>query len=343
MQIPVLSGPEQEARALLEGWATYNQSRLGRLRIRGADRVAFLHNLTTNDVKRLRPGQGHSTVIPNVKGRILDWGWVYCLEEELLLVTQEQSRDAVLKHLDFYHFMEEVEVDDLTESTALVAAVGPEAAARLDALLGGAASGLEPHAHVPVELDGLRVRLMRCDRFGHKGFRLWSEARDRKAVAGALEAAGAAPVGETALEQVRVSAGEPAFGKELDEERNPLEAGLYGSLSFSKGCYLGQEVIARLDTYHKVARFLVQVRLGAEAAAELSGRPRLLLDGQEVGWLTSWAPVLGGEGFWALGYTSRRCHGIELSVNGRMSARVEATLTTAEGDGGAEIEPASCH
>jgi hypothetical protein len=343
MQTRVLTRTEQEARALREGWAVYDQSSLGRLSVRGADRSAFLHNLTTNDVKALKPGQGHSTVIPTVKGRILDWGWLYRLEEEIWVVTQTQTRQAVLKHMDFYHFMEEVEVEDRTEATALVAVAGPASAERLDALAGGAASALEPHAHAAVEAAGTRVRLIRCDRFGHRGFRLWCDVKDKEALIEALRGAGAVEAGEAALERVRIACGEPAYGKELDEERNPLEAGLYGSLSFTKGCYLGQEVIARLDTYRKVARFLVQVRLGAEAEAELAGRPKLLLDGQEVGWLSSWAPALDGEGFRALGYTSRRCQDAALALNGRVPARVEATLTTAEGDGGAEPEPASCH
>ena len=84
-------------------------------------------------------------------------------------------------------------------------------------------------------------------------------------------------------------------------------------------------------------------RTSLTKAPELTGRPRLLLDGQDVGWLSSWAPNLDGPGFRALGYTSRRCQGVLLSINGRVAATVGATLTTAEGDGGPEPEAASCH
>jgi folate-binding protein YgfZ len=336
------STPEAELRALREHWAVYDQSHHGRLRVRGEDRVQFLHNLTTNDVKALRPGQGHSTVIPNVKGRILDWGHVYAEADALLLITQPAARDAVLKHFDFYHFMEDVEVDDLTEQSALLAVSGPAAAASLERLLGTSAAGLAANAHLETELAGVRLRLLRYDRFGHRGFRLWCEARDAAAVFRALLAEGATPAGEAALERLRVALGEPAHGAELTDERNPLEAGLYGSLSFSKGCYLGQEVIARLDTYKKVARFLVHLAMGPEAEPELTGKPKLFLEGQEVGWLRSWAPAPDAPGYLALGYTSRRCHDVQLSVNGRVPARVLATLTTAEGTGGAEPDE-SCH
>src|SRR3982750_952800 len=95
------SSPEAESRALREHWAVYDQSHYGRIAVRGADRVAFLHNLTTNDVKGLRPGQGHSTVVPNVKGRILDWGWVHALADQLLLITHPGARQKVLEHLEF--------------------------------------------------------------------------------------------------------------------------------------------------------------------------------------------------------------------------------------------------
>jgi tRNA-modifying protein YgfZ len=338
------SDPRSEAQALREHWGVYDQSHLGRLRVRGADRVAFLHNLTTNDVKSMRPGQGHETVIPTVKGRILDRGSLYCLEGAFLLVTQPTTRQEVLKHLEFYHFMEEVEFDDLTDTSGLLEVSGPASASKLDALLGTSlASTLPAGGHAETQLGDLPVRLLRHDRFGSAGFRLWSDARAARSVYRALVTAGAIPVGETALDWVRVNHGEPAFGKELDGERNPLEAGLYESLSFTKGCYLGQEVIARLDTYRKVARFLVQLQMGPEAEPELTGRPRLLLEGQEVGWLSSWVPNLDGPGFRALGYTSRRCQGVLLSINGRAPARVGATLTTAEGDGGPDLDADSCH
>lgn len=338
------SDSRSEAQALRAHWAVYDQSHFGRLQVRGSDRVAFLHNLTTNDVKGLRPGQGHETVIPTVKGRILDWGSVYCTDRSLLLVTQPATRQEVLKHLEFYHFMEDVELDDLTETSALLEVSGPASSHRLDSVLDrSAVSNLSPGDHVEARLGEVSVRVLRHDRFGQPGYRIWCAIENAIDTYRALVSAGATPVGQTALDWVRINHGEPAFGAELDAERNPLEAGLYGSLSFTKGCYLGQEVIARLDTYRKVARFLIQLQMGPEAEPELTGRPRLLLDGQEVGWLSSWAPNLEGPGFRALGYTSRRCQGVLLSINGRVAATVGATLTTAEGDGGPETESASCH
>jgi tRNA-modifying protein YgfZ len=337
------AGPAEELRALGERWAFFDQSHFGRLELRGEDRAAFLHNLTTNDVRGLTAGEGNLAVVPNVKGRIVDLASVHCLPQALLVVTQPASRAAVLKHLDFYHFMEDVEIEDLTERTALVAVAGPESEMRLGSLAGPSlAAGLRPHAHVLTELAGHDVRVIRHDRFGHRGFRLWCQREAAPAVLGALVGAGAAPVGETALERMRLAAGEPAFGPELNEERNPLEAGLYSAVSFTKGCYLGQEVVARLDTYKKVARFLTHVRLPSEAEPLLCGRPRLFLRETEVGWLTSWAPAPEGDGFWALGYTSRRCQDAGLTLEAQVPVRALATLTRAEGTGGADPEDASC-
>ncbi|MBF8267705.1 MAG: folate-binding protein YgfZ [Dehalococcoidia bacterium] len=284
-----------EYRAARKAIALADRSHFGRLRITGADGLDLLNRLSTNRLIGMRPGEGASTVLTTNQGRIIDLLLVINRGDGLLVLTSPQTPARVAEWIDLYTFGEDIAVADVTEETALLSLIGPGAGE----LLGPEASALGLYGTAQVSLQGLQVPIIRTDAQGIAGYDLLTPASRAEEVWEALLQAGAAPVGENALEMLRVEQGVPRYGRELGEDFNPLEAGLTSSISFDKGCYIGQEVVLRLNTYKKVQRHLKGIVLE-------EGRPapgaRLEVDGKDVGFLTSVveSPLLGRT--LALGY-----------------------------------------
>jgi len=239
------------------------------LRVTGKDAVDLLHRLSTNDIKAIREGGGAPTVFTTAKGRILALVTVHRLPGELQLLVETDRAEALREWIDRYTFREEVQVEDWRASHTTLAVCGPQARAIVAAVFPQAA-GLERHGAAEVELNGTAALLVRTFPLAGDAWLLnlphgaVEAARSRL-----LEAAGgrlqvASP--ET-IEALRLEAGMPLAGRELTEERNPWEARLDEAISLSKGCYVGQEVIARLNTYRKVARLLVRLESEGTAAA----------------------------------------------------------------------------
>ena len=289
----------EEYRAARQGAALVDRSASGRLRITGADGLDLLNRLSTNKLIDLTAGEGASTVLTTNKGRIIDLFPVVNLGDELLVITSPQTGEQVVDWVDLYTFGEDIQVTDVTDDTALLHVVGPGAAA----LLGADVSSLSLYHACEVSLGGAQVQAVRTDALGATGYDLLV-ARDQAEEAwDALVALGAVPMGEDAAEMLRVEQGTPRYGRELSEEFNPLEAGLLPSISFDKGCYIGQEVVVRLNTYNKVQKRLVGivVKDGAPLPEQ-----RLEVDEKDAGFLTSvvYSPIL--ECALALGYVRTR-------------------------------------
>ena len=290
------SSPEAEYEALVRSAALVDRSHVGRLRIDGADGLDLLNRLSTNQLLEMAPGWGVPTVLTSNKGRIVDLLLVLNLDDHLLVFTGPESREKVSEAIDFFTFGEDVAVRDVTEDTAMLALAGPGAAGLVDALTERGAA-LAPYSSLDVTVGAAEALLVRTDFLGRAEYELIAPAGQAQALWGALMAAGAshdlAPVGQDALEAVRVERGVPGHGKELTEAYNPLEAGLLHLVSFTKGCYVGQEVVTRLNTYQKVQKHLVGLVLdGGEMPSEGA---RIVEDGKQVGVVTSSAlsPRLG--------------------------------------------------
>ena len=270
----------EEYRAAREGAALLDRSASGRLRITGADGLDLLNRLSTNKLIDLTAGEGTSTVLTTNKGRIIDLLPVVNLGDELLVITNPQAVQQVIDWIDLYTFGEDIQVTDVTDETALIHLAGPEAGP----LLGPEAASLPLHHATEVSIDGAAAQVVRIDALGIPGFDLLVSLEHGVEVWEALVGMGAVPAGEDAAEIVRVEQGVPRYGRELGEEFNPLEAGLLPSISFDKGCYIGQEVVVRLNTYDKV-----QKRLMGIAVDEGNPQPeqRLEVDEKDAGWITS--------------------------------------------------------
>ena len=263
-----------------------DRSHGGRLRLGGADALDLLNRLSTNDLSSLPPGRGLPTVLTSPKGRVVDLLLVGAQEDRLLCLTSPGRQQPVLDWVDFYTFGEEVLPEDLTPATAQIAVAGP-GAGRLLSAAGAPVEGLAPYHLRDAEIGGAPVVVWHTLSSGASSYEVIVSGPQGGGVWRALAEAGAVPVGHTAWETFRIANGAPVYGAEYGDQTNPLECRLRGAVSFSKGCYTGQEVVARLDTYRKVQRYLMAVELTGPA----SPGDLLQVDGQKAGMLTSVAPL----------------------------------------------------
>lgn len=250
----------------------------GLLRLVGPDRVDFLHRLSTNDLTGLHAGNHTDTLLTNALGRMVDWLTVLCLPEELLLVTSAGRAEPVRAWLaDYIFFGDDVEVLDASEEWPLWGLYGPGAGEAARELLGG---GVANESNLSISSEWIAWRTDRP----RPGRRLLARGAAAEA---ASEHWGEGPPIEAraaAFDVLRIEAGVPQFGAEISAEVTPLEVNLGGFVDFEKGCYIGQEVIARMESRGRAPRALRGLQLDgrAEPGSELHAA------GQRVGELTSW-------------------------------------------------------
>ncbi|HVL95493.1 MAG TPA: glycine cleavage T C-terminal barrel domain-containing protein [Solirubrobacteraceae bacterium] len=262
--------------ALTAGCGLVDRSERGKLALTGGDAKEFLHGQVTNDVEGLEPGRGCYAAFLTHKGKMLGDLRVLDTGDELLLDTERVALQELFTMIRRFKIGRDVELHKRTLERALLSLVGP----RARAVAGADAAGLgeAEHDHVAAELAGVPVRLIATDAGGVDVLC----ASDRVAeVRAALAGAGAVECGEQAAEIVRVERGRPRFGLDLEPEAViPQEAGLNErAVSFTKGCYVGQETVARLFYKGKPNRHLRGLRLSAPAER---GAP-LRLGEREVG------------------------------------------------------------
>ena len=306
------SGLIRQYRAARQGAILADRSDLGRLAVRGKDALDLLHRLTTNSIKTLQPGEGTAAVFATAKGRILDLVSFLLLEDHLLCLTGPGRAAAIRDWIERYTFREEVQVEDLQASHGTLWIFGA-GAARLVAARWGEERARRPlHYGSPVGPEGAGAVLARTWPLAGEGFHLSAERGALPGLRERLAQGGDAPVpaGEECLEVLRIEAGLPAAWRELTEEYNPWEARLDDAISLTKGCYVGQEVIARLNTYKKVSKLLVRIALEGERAPAVPAA--LWRERESIGTLTSAARVPGEARIVGLGYVRD-----ELAIEGR--------------------------
>ena len=233
----------------------------------------------------LPAGSGAHTVLTSNKGRIVDVIFVLRRADHLLLLTGDGNETTVAEWIDFYTIIEDTEVEDVTPVTSSVSLMGPGAAGLLASLAGPDTLPAENEGAADVIIDGVHAAAIRRDMGSIPAFDLIASSEDTQPLQEAVTEAGACPAGRDALELARIGQGVPAFGSELSETYNPLEAGLQHMVSYTKGCYIGQEVIARLTTYDKVQKRLVRLAWPQEAEVDAGGK--LMVDGRQAGVVTS--------------------------------------------------------
>jgi folate-binding protein YgfZ len=271
-------------RALVDGVALVDRSERGKLALTGGEAKAFLHGQVTNDIEGLEPGSGCYAAFLTHKGKMLGDLRVLDTGDELVLDCERVALQELFTMIRRFKLGRDVELHKRTLERGLLSLIGPGARAAA----GAPDLPATEHAHRAAEVGGAPVRLIATD----VGVDVLCDAADTERVAAALGAAGAVPVEEAEAEVRRVETGRPRFGVDLDDSVIPQEAGLNErAVSFTKGCYVGQETVARLFYRGKPNRHLRGLRLSAPVAA---GAP-LRLGEREVGRLGSVAssPVHG--------------------------------------------------
>lgn len=314
----VYSSARGDYTALTEGAGLLDRSHIGRLSVGGTDAIDLLNRLSTNKLDDLAVGDVMGTVLTTNKGRIIDLLYALRRDDDLLVLTGPDTRQRVAEWIDFYTFIEDVTIEDATDDTAMLSLVGPDATAILPAL-----ADVPLYGSSTLAVGGIETLAIRTDFAGTDGYDLIAQAENVDALWDALADMGAAPVGADALRMSCIMNGVSGYGSELTEDYNPLEAGLIRFISFNKGCYIGQEVVARLNTYDKVQRHLVRLSWDADDAPELP--VALLHDSRNVGAVTTAATALDGDGCIGLGYV-RKAHvdkGTRLLTESGMEVMVE--------------------
>jgi aminomethyltransferase len=273
-----------------------DRSDLGMLKLSGATRLDLINRMSTQKVDLLKSGEGAATVLTSDIGRIIDRLILYVAGDSVYALTGEANGANIARYLmRFVFYNDDFQVEDLSATTAIFGVYGRMAADRLGALFGEAAD-LARHHWRQVALDERPVYVHRTDAVAGDGYFVMANASDGPAIWAQLAGAGLVPAGAEAFEYLRIESGLPRFGRELTLDYIPLEANLWADVSFNKGCYTGQEIIARMESRGRLAKQLVRLRPDAPltAGAELSAAGRV------VGSVTS--AGVGPAGPLALGY-----------------------------------------
>jgi folate-binding protein YgfZ len=257
------------------------------IEITGKDRSTFLNNFCTNDIRRLQPGTGCEAFLTDVRGHTLTHAWVFCDRQALVLTMASPPAAEITAHLDRYIMREDVQLHDRSDQWAALLVAGATARETLAATTDASADLPQTQlGHVQAALEGHAVSIRQIDLAGPVGLLLQCEAPVAPAVIDALVASGATPCAEPAFEQVRIEAGVPLYGRDISQKNLPQEVGRNAqAISFSKGCYLGQETVARIASLGHVNRSLAGVRFSGSAIPPAG--TQLTADGKAVGHVTS--------------------------------------------------------
>lgn len=280
----------QQYEALTSGVGVVDVSDRTQIEITGEDRASFLHAFCTNDIEGLEPGTGCEAFLTNAKGKIVGYVHVFRCNQSLVLETTPEQAATIVGHLDRYVVREDVEIRDLGECWGELFVGGDGSEVLLRSLVG---SEIPQHkmSNMRCELGEMEIFLRRVAMSTRPNFLIATPLPEVKRLSGDLVNAGAVVCSLKALEAIRIEAGLPSYGQDITDEHLPQEIDRGDqAISLTKGCYLGQETVARIDALGHVNRRLVALRVDAERIPEPGAE--LVADGKSVGQITSaaWSP-----------------------------------------------------
>lgn len=298
---------QKEYEAVRNGVGISDLSYRGKLRLSGKDHIRFLQGMLTNDVVKLDSGKGMYAALLTVKGRMVSDMKVYKQEDSVLLDLEPGLNLKVGELLKKYRLSYKADIDDLTDELGLFSINGPDAKELLFKVLGTSPKDMEEYDHFNADINGHSVTVVKVKRTPTEGYDIYI----RKEFAQSLwdffvtsgEELGLTPVGSQALNTLRVEAGIPLYGVDMNENNIPIEAGLWDALDFEKGCYVGQEVVARIKWRGHVNWHLMGFVIEGERVPQPGDE--LVLEERKIGRVTSgvFSAALGKP--LALGYIRR--------------------------------------
>ncbi len=286
----------------------------GRYQLIGEDRAKFLHRIISNDVESLSTGEGTYATILTHRGKIIADMSISVLEAAIRIDTAPETTESLFNELDKYIIADDVELSDVTAETGAIAVHGPKSTDLVQSVLGiNELAALPKRYNCSREADSLfkhTIICVRTDDTGEMGWTLYTAAAELVSLWETLMTEGARfdiqPIGWNALESLRIEAGVPRYGAELTDAVIPLEAELEHAIDFEKGCYIGQEIVARMKYRGHPNRLLRGIEVDSDSTSQecciLRGGAPVFKGDKEVGWVTSatFAPTL--EKSIALGY-----------------------------------------
>jgi folate-binding protein YgfZ len=300
-----------EFHALLSGCGLYNLNWRAKIAVTGDDRVRWLNGMVTNNIRDLAPGHGVYALMLNAQGHIQADLYVFQRGDRLLVDMERGLREKVLQLFDRYIISDDVEIADISGKLTALGLTGPESRNVLERA-GIAVPDLAHLQFADVRWQQHTITLLRSGKEARESWQIWLAPELTGELWSALVKAGARPTGTAALNFFRISRGIPQFGADIRERDLPQETGLTRALSFTKGCYLGQEIVERIRSRGAVHRqftaFTVEGTLPGPGAKILAGENDEETEGGEV---TSSAilPLSGGDRPVALGYLRREAAG----------------------------------
>ena len=300
----------------------------GRLRIGGSDRTSFLHALLTNDVAALAPGRGGYGALLTPQGRMIADFHLFARPDHIIADVPVSSAQSLAADLDRLIFAEDASVADVSASLVQLSVVGGGAPAAIARALEVDANSVRDLA-IGSQLEFATGFVARTDDTTLPGYDLIVPADREAALIEGLTDSGVALLTDELFTALRVAAGRPLFGVDMDTDTIPLEAGLLDrAISTTKGCYVGQEVIIRV--LHRgggrVARRLVTIKFDGIEPGQLQPGARLHVGDRETGHVTSLAPALDDSGLLALAYLRREFAEVGQKVVGGSSS-LEGVVT----------------
>lgn len=315
--------PASELIALQTGCGAFALPWRSQINVTGKDRVRWLHNMVTNNVRDLALNCGNYNFVLNAQGRILGDMYIYNRGESLVLETDSRQVETLLATMKRFIIMDKVEMPPASSSLMALGICGPQAEKAL------AAAGIDADGMAPLEMkdfgiDGVSITLIAGPEKKPGWFEIWLDQAHAQDWWNKLLTAGAQPVGAEALEIWRVLRGIPNYGQDIRERDLPQETGQTDALNFTKGCYIGQEIVERIRSRGHVHRQFT----GFEFAGALPTLPTTEADRRAPAELTSVAriPTTTGEKHIGLGYVRREVltdgpEGTEIDLSG-IAARV---------------------
>ena len=278
-----------------------------RYQLTGDDRATFLHRIISNDVESLAAGQGAYAMLLTHRGKIIADLEVYVLEDTITIDAAPETADYLFTELDKYIIADDVELSDLTAETGAIAVHGPKSSELVQSVLGvNDVTALQERHNCVREVDEHfkhPIVCVRTDTTGEVGYTLYTATEALGSLWEVLMTEGSQfnvqPIGWNALESLRIEAGIPRYGTELTDAVIPLEAELEHAIDFEKGCYIGQEIVARMKYRGHPNRLLRGIEIDddptAQEGSELRPGASVFNGEKEVGWVTStaFAPTLG--------------------------------------------------
>ena len=301
--VAVYTDPRSEFAALRSGCGVYDLGWRAKILLAGSDRVRWLNGMVTNNVRDLGVGRGVYAFLLNPQGHILGDLYAYNRGEHLLVDADQSQAKKLLEVFDHYIIMDDVEVTNISEKLTAIGVAGPKSRETLKAVRMEVPE-LNPSQLSDITWDQVGLTVVRGDNPAIESYELWLAPANRDQLWDALGKAGTIPVGSEALELLRIAAGIPRYGQDIRERDLPQETEQTRALHFSKGCYVGQEIVERIRSrgavHRKFAGFTIQ-------GSSPTPGTKIQAGGKEVGEITSAASLPGSHGDFAvaLGYIRR--------------------------------------